>query len=227
MVISVIIAATIPVFTLKNINNSSDNLWSIDANNNMSSCFNKSCSVGVGISDPSAAGKLFLKGFSNFPQVIIQANSSQSNTNPLIQLKSYNDAILGTIHTNDASNLFMGIDAGQVNTGLNNIGIGASALRYNTTGHHNIAINVNSLYWNSTGSYNIGVGESALSTNTTAHFNTGIGMRSIYDTRAGGENTGLDPVFFVGIILGPKMLLLDSLHPCIIYTGNQNVMLAI
>ena len=84
--------------------------------------------VGVGILAPM--GKLHISGSADIPQLIIDANSTQSNTNPLIKLRKSDGTDLMWIHSDDITNVFMGVSAGRVNNagggGLHNTFIGSN-----------------------------------------------------------------------------------------------------
>ena len=66
--------------------------------------------VGIGIATP--VGKLHIKGAADVSQLIIEANSTQSNTAPLFKLRNSFGNDLLWMHTDDTSNVFMGLHAG-------------------------------------------------------------------------------------------------------------------
>src|SRR6187401_3311400 len=78
--------------------------------------------VGIGLLSP--AGKLHIKGAADAAQLIIDANTTQSNTNPLIKLRNSIGDELMWIHSDHLSNSFFGYYAGRLNNsgggGLNN-----------------------------------------------------------------------------------------------------------
>src|SRR5262245_49096019 len=69
----------------------------------------------IGIGTTSPVSKLHVKGNANESQFIIDAASPQSNTNPLIKLRNNAGTDLMHIHSDDASNTFIGLNAGRVN----------------------------------------------------------------------------------------------------------------
>ena len=75
------------------------------------------------------------------------------------------------------------------NSSENNIAIGSSALRINTTGNNNLSIGVNSMYNNTTGEYNLGLGSGALYGNTTGKQNCVFGVNSMYYSNSTSYNT--------------------------------------
>jgi hypothetical protein len=97
----------------------------------------------------------------------------------------------------DNANVFMGVLAGQVNSGFNNVGIGSLALASNTSGHENVAIGNNTLVNATTGYYNVAIGTDGLYLNTTGFDNTVTGYRAMYSNTSGYENTatGLTALF--------------------------------
>lgn len=99
----------------------------------------------VGIGTVSPASKLHIKGAADATQLIIDANSIQNNTNPLIKLRNSSGTDLMWIHSDDVSNSYVGLNAGRVNTGTNNTFMGSSAGFSNTTGSFNSAMGQNAL----------------------------------------------------------------------------------
>jgi len=108
------------------------------------------------------------------------------------------------------SSIFLGSFAGFSDDGTNNqnVGIGTSALRNNTSGWHNVAVgrlamfsnttgrdNTSSGYYafynNTTGWYNSAFGSEALYSNTTANGNSAFGRQSLYSNNTGASNTGI------------------------------------
>jgi|GEM_PF-791430 len=74
-------------------------------------------------------------------------------------------------------------------TGSNNTATGVDALNYNTTGNFNTATGVYSLLLNTTGSQNTANGMYTLYSNTTGNYNTAIGMNALYYNTTGSNNT--------------------------------------
>ncbi|MEO5906769.1 MAG: hypothetical protein ABIQ11_08585, partial [Saprospiraceae bacterium] len=90
--------------------------------------------VGIGIVAP--LGKLHVVGTADFPQLIIDANSTQSNTNPLLKLRKSDGTDLMWLHSDDSTNCFFGLKTGRVNSiiqqALYNTFIGSRAGYANT-----------------------------------------------------------------------------------------------
>ena len=133
----------------------------------------------VGIGTITPASKLHIKGSVDATQLIIDANSSQSNTNPLIKLRKSDGTDLMWIHSDNITNSFVGLNAGRMNTvgtgGVDNNFIGSNAGFSNTTGFQNTANGAYALYFNTTGFANTANGYTALYYNTTGTYNTAVG----------------------------------------------------
>jgi hypothetical protein len=67
--------------------------------------------VGIGNATPQA--KLHIKGGANVSQLIVDANSTQINTNPLIKLRKSDGTDLMWIHSDDSTNTFIGQNTGR------------------------------------------------------------------------------------------------------------------
>jgi hypothetical protein len=149
----------------------------------------------VGISIAVPAGKLHVKGSEDNSQFILDAHSTQSNTNPLIRLRKSDGTDLMWIHADDSTNLFLGLKAGRVNNlaggGINNVFIGKSAGFANTTGHNNTAGGVGALFSNTTGYYNTAIGKSALSSNTKGYENTAQGWQALASNTTASQNIAI------------------------------------
>ncbi|MFH1120705.1 MAG: hypothetical protein V1775_12860 [Bacteroidota bacterium] len=149
--------------------------------------------VGIGI--PAPAGKLHVKGTTDVSQLIIDANSTQSNTQPLLKLRKSNGTDLMWIHSDNINNVFIGENAGRMNNpaggGIYNTFIGRLAGYSNTTGVDNIAIGPYSLYSNTTGANNTVNGLSAFFSNTTGNSNAAFGTEALYSNETGSNNTAI------------------------------------
>jgi hypothetical protein len=75
--------------------------------------------------------------------------------------------------------------------GTNNLGIGTSAVRYQTTGTANVGIGTNALRTLTTGYSNAAVGEWALYGNTTGYFNAVLGAQALYSNSIGNWNVAM------------------------------------
>ena len=79
----------------------------------------------------------------------------------------------------------------EVDTGFNNIAIGAYAIRSNTNGGGNIGIGIGAVGDNTVGDDNYGLGHGALSSNVSGSYNVGIGKSSHEDLIDGYSNVAL------------------------------------
>ena len=100
-----------------------------------------------------------------------------------------NNTIAGSIET--SGNIFLGLNAGIVNTGANNVGIGGNTLTNNTTGAQNTAIGKFSMEASTTGSNNTAVGEEALQNITTGSGNTAIAVSCSINTQTAVAYRGI------------------------------------
>src|SRR5688500_15736966 len=102
--------------------------------------------VGIGTLTPS--GQVHILGSADLPQLIIDANSTQSNNKPLIKLRNSLGKDLMWLHSDDSTNCFVGFNAGHVNSptvsGKNNSFFGANAGYSNTIGTYNSVFGFNS-----------------------------------------------------------------------------------
>ena len=148
----------------------------------------------VGIGEVTPQAKLHLKGSSDNTQLIIQANSTQSNTNPLINLWDSTGNSLMWINSDNANNIFIGENSGAVNNAIGggtfNVFVGRNAGQLNTTGEHNAAFGTNALLTNSTGDFNTALGISALQSNT-ANNNTAVGHNALTNNSSGESNVAV------------------------------------
>lgn len=151
--------------------------------------------VGIGTSTPSS--RLHVHGAENTSQLIIDANSTQSNTNPLIRMKNSAGADLMHIHSDSYENTFIGLYAGRVNNyilgeqGDFNTFIGSESGYSNTSGAFNSTTGAKSLYSNTSGSLNTAGGTYALNSNTIGGSNTAYGYSTLRMNSSGNDNTGI------------------------------------
>lgn len=75
-------------------------------------------------------------------------------------------------------------------TGIDNVYIGRSSGRVNTSGQLNLGLGVNSLYSNTIGNSNIAIGTNSLFTNQSGNYNVAIGQSSLGATN-GIDNIGI------------------------------------
>jgi hypothetical protein len=165
----------------------------------------------VGINVLTPAAQLHISGNANASQMIIDANSTQSNTNPFIKLRNSSGLDLMWIHSDDTLNAFIGKNAGRVNnaagggksntfmgghsgysntTGSGNTAIGSRTLITNSDGNNNTAIGVGALYAN-TGGANSAFGNGSLGGNTTGVGNCAMGYSTLTANTTGSYNTAL------------------------------------
>jgi len=156
-----------------------------------SQIFDNSSNVGINTIIP--VGKFHVKGNADVSQLIIDANTVQGNNNPLVKLRNSNGTDLMWLHSDHATNTFVGLNTGRVNNavsgGTDNTFIGRDAGYSNTTGSENNAGGMSALYSNTTGSYNNANGWGALYSNTTGFNNSAVGWSALNDNTTGNFNT--------------------------------------
>ena len=149
--------------------------------------------VGIGTATP--AGKLHIQGTADATQFIIDANSTQSNTNPFIKLRNSSGTDLMWLHSDNINNTFIGLDAGRVNNagggGIYNTFIGSGAGYSNTSGYDNTANGYSALYSNTIGFNNTANGNFALYFNTIGNKNTAYGNYALYSNTQASQNTAI------------------------------------
>jgi hypothetical protein len=142
----------------------------------------------------NSTGAVTLTGSSNTSQFTIKANSTQSNSNPLLRLQNSSGTDLLWMHSDNAVNTFVGVSSGTANDfaggGTDNTGYGYETLSSNTTGSLNTAIGKRAMIMNVTGAGNSAVGAGALQ-KTTGSNNVGIGYHSGLENTSGGKNTAI------------------------------------
>jgi len=98
-----------------------------------------------------------------------------------------------------AGNTTMGSTATQTFQASNNVGVGVSALRDNTTGYNNVAVGSTSLRDNTGGSLNTAIGISSLGFNTNGSFNVAVGRSAgLFITGGSTPNTTGGSSIFIG-----------------------------
>ena len=167
----------------------------------------------IGINTTSPVGKLHIKGNADVSQLIIDANSTQSNTNPLIRLRNNIGNDLMWINSDTSINTFVGFNAGRFNDissgfgientfigseagfsntlGIGNTVLGKTALFSNTTGYSNTANGVRALHANTAAYGNTAIGYQAIPVNTTGNFNTAVGITTLGLNNNGDQNTAI------------------------------------
>ena len=155
----------------------------------------------VGINTTTPLGKLHIKGSADTSQLVIDANSTQTNLRPLIRLRKSDGNDLMWIHSDNNSNSFLGLGGGRVNNATGgaifNTFIGGSAGFSNTLGYGNTAIGTASLYSNSTASENTAIGTRALfsqsfnnSNSSWPSANTAVGFDALYSNQSNFPQNG-------------------------------------
>jgi|GEM_PF-4697469 len=102
--------------------------------------------------------------------------------NNLIQVKD----LIG--FPNSVAGTFLGYQAGNSNTNIDNTFVGYRAGYSNTSGYGNTAVGYVALSSATTGIYNVAVGEYALYANTTGNDNTATGQRALPSNTSGSYN---------------------------------------
>lgn len=126
-----------------------------------------------------------------------------------------------------ADNFFAGLDAGNLTlTGVSNVGVGSSAMRYATTGFSNTAIGTGALGNASTGSFNVLVGSGAGTGVTMGDFNTVVGTNAFSSTTTAFQNVGLGGGVLADVTSGSGNLALGYGSGAGITTGSHNVLIA-
>jgi len=105
---------------------------------------------------------------------------------------------LGTVYgkTDTSSVTFLGYQAGNANTGVNNTAVGYRSLITNIGGASNTALGHDSAYSNTTGGFNVALGRSALYTNSTGSNNTSVGFESLgFNTASSNTAVGYQAMY--------------------------------
>lgn len=196
---------------------------------------------GIGTTAPST--KLHVKGSSNSTQFIIDANATQSNANPLFKLRTSTGTDLLSIHSDNATNIFIGNNAGLNNstgsgvsnvfigessgkantTGNSNVFIGVASGMTNTTGYNNVALGENSFKFNTTGNSTVAIGMAALAYNTTGYWNTAVGHIALSSNTTGYQNTGVGFQVLLNNTTGNSNTAVGLMASQYNTTGNENV----
>ena len=142
--------------------------------------------AGQQTSDPYIDNGTALQVGGNFN---IDGNGSSATFNATSQYLLGGIPVLGT---SGSQSLFVGTQAGQINTGDQNTFVGIAAGQNNSTGSYNAFIGATAGYTNTSGTSNLFVGTGAGGLNTTGSYNTFIG------TWAGLNNTTGSLNNFVG-----------------------------
>lgn len=146
----------------------------------------------------------------------------------LLTTGSYNTivgvAAMANCGTGADANIAIGHHALRYNEGDYNLGIGQSALEFNTTGINNTSSGQESMKANTTGSRNTAYGVQALSTNTTNNDNTAIGFQSLFVANPSAlNNTAIGSFSQSGITTGGFNTSLGSFTFQLASTMNHSV----
>jgi hypothetical protein len=138
-------------------------------------------------------GAVTIEGSADTEQLIVQGHTTQSPSSPLIELRLWDGTPIGAMHTDNVSNIFLGVGAGYssiAGSALRNTFIGNNS-GYNTSqGDNNVGIGQGSLLGNITGAQNVAIGRNALLTaNSTG--NLAIGERAMEDQQNGSGNIAI------------------------------------
>ena len=95
--------------------------------------------------------------------------------------------------SDNGSSIFLGIDAGKVDSATDNrnIGLGYNALISTTEGENNVGIGFESLFENIDGSNNVAIGSRSLYSNDFGFQNTAIGNSALFKNITGKNNVAI------------------------------------
>jgi trimeric autotransporter adhesin len=142
--------------------------------------------TGLYLYNGSAWSLLTISGWSASGNSGLSATTNFIGTTDAVPFSiRYNNIKSGKI---DGDNTTFGYYSGSTMTGLENTGIGQSALRANTTGNANSALGHEALKNNTTGSYNVSLGRGALQSNINGGGNTAIGWIALMSNTSGNSN---------------------------------------
>lgn len=179
----------------------------------------------VGINTTVPLGLLHIKGYTDIPQLIIDANSTQSNSAaPVIKLRTYLGTDLMWINADNPQNIFIGVNAGRsnyatVSYGIDNTFIGRDAGYSNFLASSNTAIGSSTLYSNTSGNLNTALGKDALNSNTTGSRNSALGVGSIFGNTIGEKNTAAGTEALYSNVAGSEATALG--YHAMYYANNQ------
>ena len=127
----------------------------------------------------------------NESKLIIDASLNQTNSNPLIRLRNSQGDDLLWVHSDNATNTFMGFSSGVANTGVSNTFIGSFAGILNMSADYNTAVGYSALSRNRSGELNTAVGSFACRNCQSGSYNTALGYFSLYNTNGAEYNTAI------------------------------------
>jgi len=192
--------------------------------------------VGIGTLLPLA--KMHIQGSADISQLLIDANVTQTNANPLVRFRKSTGEDLMWLHSDDTSNVFLGLKAGRVNIigpqGVNNTFIGSRVGYSNTNGRDNTALGTNALLSNTKGSQNTAIGTSALFSQSFSPGgafyltnNVAIGFESLYTNQpisgtSGVNNTAVGMSSMRSNTIGASNTATGAFALYLNTTGNSN-----
>lgn len=153
--------------------------------------------VGIGTSTPAA--KLHIVGSADTSQILIDANSTQSNSRPLLKLRSNSGSELLWLNSDHSTNVFLGLNVGRFNNAIGgavgNSFFGSHSADSNSTGANNTAIGREALQSNNAGNNATAIGYQAMRfTNSTSgafsNTNIAVGYQALRGSTNSGNNTG-------------------------------------
>ncbi len=153
--------------------------------------------VGIGTTTPLA--KLQVKGSADVSQLLVDANATQSNSNPLIKLRNSSGSDLLWLHSDNSSNSFVGSNTGRFNEAVNgatgNSFFGSFSADSNTTGANNTALGREALQSNNAGDNATAIGYQAMQYTNSAsgsfsNTNIAVGYQALRGSLIPASNTG-------------------------------------
>lgn len=122
---------------------------------------------------------------------------------------------------------FLGYQAGELSTGIRNVGIGYQAMQTNTTGSNNTAVGYQALQTGASSTFNTCVGYYSLagftSPGLSGYENTAIGYATLDWLSTGNYNCALGSEAGSGIITGERNIAIGKRALAALPAGNNNV----
>ena len=129
----------------------------------------------------------------------------------------------------NTSSVFIGKDAGKLNTGITNVAIGVNALSASSANVETVAIGYNALKANidtgglPAGAYNVAIGFHAMEYNTTGNHCTAVGWQALRNNSTGTSNTAVGQDALLSNTTGIGNVALGSHAGMFITEGEANV----
>lgn len=163
--------------------------------------------VVAGVNATTSSAQFFIKGNKDIPQLVINANSTQSTSSPIILVRDSSNSELFRISASNNNNFFAGLNAGAFANGnyVTAVGSGAAATAKNVnnitalgyqslalvTTQQNTGVGAQALTNLVTGTDNVGLGYSAGSTQTTGNTNIFIGNSTAVASTTGNNQLSI------------------------------------